>query len=169
MFEITLTTPGATAIIAALAANRELVVGAGTVLAASDVAVVHDAGARFVMSPVFDSEVLGAAGARGLLAIPGAATPLEILTAHRAGARLVKVYPSGTLGGPQYLRYLSGPLPGIAFVPTSGPSSDSFAEYVAAGAVCVGIGTEVFAPGADRAAIERNAARAVLAMRAARG
>ena len=91
------------------------------------------------MSPVFDAEVVAAAHQHGLLAVPGAATPTEILTAHRSGARLVKVFPAAALGGPSFLKAVRGPLPNIPLVPTSGPTADTLADYFAVGASAVGI------------------------------
>ncbi|MGH2690334.1 MAG: bifunctional 4-hydroxy-2-oxoglutarate aldolase/2-dehydro-3-deoxy-phosphogluconate aldolase, partial [Actinomycetota bacterium] len=113
LLEITLTTPGALEAIAALSPDPDLAVGGGTVLTPEDVQSVAGAGGRFVLSPVFHPGVLAEAAALGLLYVPGAATPTEILTARRAGARLVKVFPAGPLGGPEFLRLVRGPLPDI--------------------------------------------------------
>ena len=99
------------------------------------------------MSPVFDGSVVDAAHRLGLLAVPGAATPGEILTAYQGGAKLVKVFPSAALGGPAFLKAVRGPLGHIPLVPTSGPTAESLAEYFAVGAAAVGIGGEVFPPG----------------------
>jgi len=144
VLEITLTTPRALGVIEELAADDSLVVGAGTVLTPEDVRRASSAGARFVMSPVFDPGVVDEAHLLELLAVPGASTPKEILTAHRHGASLVKLFPSGALGGPAYLRSLRGPLPDVPLVPTSGPTADTIGEYVDAGAVAVGVGRDVF-------------------------
>lgn len=144
VLEITLTTPGALEAMEQLAGDDNLVVGAGTVLTPEDVRRVSAAGARFIMSPVFDPGVVDEAHLLELLAIPGASTPKEILTAHRHGASLVKLFPSGALGGPAYLRSLRGPLPDVPLVPSSGPTADTIGEYVEAGAVAVGVGREVF-------------------------
>jgi len=168
IFEITLTTPRALDIMARLSSSGDLLVGAGTVLSVEQVDAVARAGARFVLSPVFDPEIVDAAHARGLLAVPGAATPREILAAHRHGATLVKVFPAGALGGPAFLRAVRGPLPDVPLVPTSGPDSQTIGEYVAAGAVAVGVGAEVFLPGLEPSAIERAAARVREAMDRAR-
>ena len=157
--EITLTTPGALDVIRELVTDEDLLVGAGTALSADDVRAVHKAGGRFVMSPTFDPEVLDQARELGVLAVPGASTPTEILAAHRYGASLVKVFPSGALGGPEYLRRVRGPLPAISLVPTSGPTSETIADYLAAGAVAVGIGPEVVAEGRTLEEITAAAAR----------
>lgn len=150
VLEVTLTTPGAPDVIRWLsenAASTGAIPGAGTVLTRAQVREVAAAGGRFVLSPVFDFEVLEEARRHELLAIPGAATPREILAAHQGGAPMVKVFPAGALGGPDYLRAVRGPLPGIALVPTSGPTAKTIGAYVEAGAVAVGVGREVFPAG----------------------
>ncbi len=155
ILEITMTTPGALEIISELSTREELLVGAGTVLTTAEVGDVARAGGVFAMSPVFDPEVVAAAHANGLLAVPGAATPTEILAAHRAGAKLVKVFPSGALGGPEYLKAIRGPLPHIPLCPTSGPSAETIADYFEAGAAVAGVGREVFPPGHDLSHVAR--------------
>lgn len=168
VLELTLTTPGALDAMRALAHDEHALVGGGTVLEVAHVEAVAAAGGRFVFSPVHDPAVLEAARARGLLAVPGAATPTEILAAHHAGARIVKVFPAGALGGPGYLRALRGPLPHVSLLPTSGPTADTLAEYLAAGAVAVGIGAEVIAPGVGPAQVTAAAARVRTALDVAR-
>lgn len=166
--EITLTTPGALGAIRALARGGDALVGAGTVLGAEAARAVADAGGRFIVSPVFDPEVVDAAHERGLLAIPGAATPTEILGAWRYGARLVKVFPARALGGPAFLRALRGPLPDVPLLPTSGPTADDLADYFAAGATAVGVGREVVPPDFTAERVEAAARRVREALVAAR-
>jgi 2-dehydro-3-deoxyphosphogluconate aldolase/(4S)-4-hydroxy-2-oxoglutarate aldolase len=168
ILEVTLTTPGALDIIRTLSQDEDLVVGAGTVLSPDDVGPVAEAGGRFALSPVFDPDVVDAAHARGLLAVPGAGTPREILAAHRHGATLVKVFPAAALGGPGFLRAVRGPLPDIPLVPTSGPSAETIADYVAAGAVAVGVGKEVFTEGFTPESVEKASRRVRKAMTEAR-
>jgi 2-dehydro-3-deoxyphosphogluconate aldolase/(4S)-4-hydroxy-2-oxoglutarate aldolase len=168
LMEVTLTTPGALEAIRALAQEGGCVAGAGTVLTVEEARAVAKAGARFAMSPVFDPAVVEEIHRLGMLAIPGTASPTEILAAHRCGARLVKVFPSGPLGGPDFLRKVRGPLPDIPLVPTSGPTAETIADYVAAGAVAVGVGSEVLADGFSAAAVEQAARRVRQAMDAAR-
>lgn len=153
VLEITLTTPGALDAIRTLS-REEVVVGGGTVLTPDDVRAVAASGGRFALSPVFDPEVIDEANRLGLLVVPGASTPTEILAAHRYGARLVKVFPAGALGGPDYLRAVRGPLPNIPLIPTSGATSETLHEYIDAGAVAVGIGSEVFPPGFTLESVE---------------
>ncbi len=167
LIELTLTTPGALDAIAALAEDDRVVVGAGTVLTPHDAADVAAAGGRFAMSPVVDTEVIDAAHDRGMLAVPGAGSATEILMAHRRGARMVKVFPSGALGGPEFLRKIRGPLPHIPLVPTSGPTVATLGEYVAAGAAAVGVGAEVLSD-PSVTAVEATARRVRTAMDVAR-
>ena len=169
VLELTLTTPGALEAIAALAPDGDSLVGAGTVLTVEHAQAVARAGARFAMSPVHDAAVLRECEALGVLFVPGAASPTEILAAHRDGARLVKVFPSGPLGGPAFLRRVRGPLPEIPLVPTSGPDAETIADYVAAGAVAVGVGPDVLGDGLDLGAIEERARRVRGALDRARG
>ena len=168
LLEITLTTPGALEAIRALADDEGVIVGAGTVLSVQDARDVAAAGARFAMSPVLDAAVIAESHRLGMLAIPGGGTATEILAASRAGALLVKVFPAGPLGGPEFLRKIRGPLPDIPLVPTSGPSAETLADYLAAGAVAVGVGTEVFTPGFTLDTIEAAARRLRTAMDRAR-
>lgn len=164
LLEITLTTPRALRAIETLARDDELLVGAGTVLTPEEARLAAEAGARFVMSPVFHPEVVDAAHERGLLAVPGAGSAGEILAAHRHGARLVKVFPSGALGGPRFLRAVRGPFPAVPLVPTSGPTAATLGEYLDAGAAAVGVGADVFVPGFTPEGVEQ-AARALCAAR----
>jgi 2-dehydro-3-deoxyphosphogluconate aldolase/(4S)-4-hydroxy-2-oxoglutarate aldolase len=168
VIEMTLTTPGALETIRRLAAEGEGVIGAGTVLTVEDARRVAECGARFAMSPVTDEDVIAESHRLGMLAVPGAGSATEILRAHRAGARLVKVFPCGPLGGPELLRKIRGPLPHVPLVPTSGPSADTLADYVAAGATAVGVGSEVFAPGFTPASVEGASRRLRAAMDGAR-
>src|SRR4051812_40586506 len=91
VLEITLTTPGALETIDALSREADAIPGAGTVLDPDDVRRVEEAGGRFAMSPIADPAVIARANERGLFFTPGAATPTEVLTARRAGARVVKI------------------------------------------------------------------------------
>lgn len=159
VLEITLTTPGALEAIAEMAKDERAIVGAGTVLTQEQVRDVAAAGARFAMSPVLDESIVAAIHAHGMIAVPGAGSATEALRAHRAGASLVKVFPAQALGGPDFLKALAGPLPDIPFVPTSGPKIRNFDKYVAAGAVAVGVGREVFDAEFSPASVEAAARR----------
>ncbi|HEX6835084.1 MAG TPA: bifunctional 4-hydroxy-2-oxoglutarate aldolase/2-dehydro-3-deoxy-phosphogluconate aldolase [Polyangia bacterium] len=139
--EVTMTMPRAIEALSALAPTRSerLVIGAGSVLDAETARVAILGGARFIVAPTFDAGVLAMCHRYDVVAIPGAYTPTEILTATTAGADLVKLFPASTLG-PGYLRELKGPLPHVRLVPTGGVTAESAGAFVEAGAVAVGVG-----------------------------
>lgn len=136
--EITLTTPGALDLIARLRAETELLVGAGTLRHAKDVARAREAGAQYLVSPAIVPGLAEAAGDVPL--VMGALTPTEVLAAHAAGAAAVKVFPVSACGGPAYLRALKSVFPDILLAPTGGVTPDNTGDYLAAGATFVGIG-----------------------------
>ncbi|MEN6560558.1 MAG: bifunctional 4-hydroxy-2-oxoglutarate aldolase/2-dehydro-3-deoxy-phosphogluconate aldolase [Acidobacteriota bacterium] len=140
--EITMTVPGAVAIIREMAKTKApgTLVGAGTVLDAKTAAEVIAAGADFVVSPICDPGMIAACLEAGVLAAPGAFSPTEIVTAWRAGADIVKVFPATSLG-PRFFRDLRGPLPQVRLMPTGGVTLENAREFIAAGASCVGLGT----------------------------
>lgn len=148
VLEITLTVPDAIAVMREVAARfgQSALIGAGTVLSAADAERAVQAGARFIVSPGFDPEVVRAAHALDVPVMPGVLTPTEIMAATRAAADWVKIFPCSALGGPRYLRSLRGPFPGLPMMPTGGVNVDNAAEYIAAGAVAVGIGSELVDP-----------------------
>jgi 2-dehydro-3-deoxyphosphogluconate aldolase/(4S)-4-hydroxy-2-oxoglutarate aldolase len=168
VLEITLTTPGALKAIEHFARVPGVVAGGGTVLTSDDARAVADAGGHFALSPVFDPGVVDEAHRLGLLAVPGTSTPTEILAAHRHGAHLVKVFPAAALGGAAFIRAVRGPLPDIPLVPTNGITADNLFDYVAAGAVAVGVGGDVFPKGFTLEHVEESSRRIRRAMDAAR-
>jgi len=143
--ELTLNTPGALDRIAELARRDELLVGAGTVLTPADAREAVRAGARFLVSPVVDEEVIETALALGVAVVPGAATPTELLRARRAGAPLQKLFPAPG-GGPAWLAATLAPLPFLRVVPTSGVDRSNAAAWLAAGAFAVGFVRPLFEP-----------------------
>lgn len=141
--EVTFNTPGAPAIIEELARRHpELVIGAGTVLTVDDVARAHAAGAKFILSPDMNPDVIKAAKLRGLISVPGAYTATEILAAVRAGADIVKIFPAGAAGA-AYIKDLLGPLNGFKFMAVGGVSLDNAVSFFRAGAVAVGVGGQL--------------------------
>ncbi len=146
--EITLDSPRALGQIEAVVAAREVVVGAGTVTRASQVAEVVAAGAAFVVSPVIVPEIIDACAEHDVVCIPGAATPSEIFGAWEHGAAAVKVFPAAPLGGPSYLDAIRRPLGGIPLIPTGGVHRDDAGAYLAAGAVALGVGGDLFSAAA---------------------
>jgi 2-dehydro-3-deoxyphosphogluconate aldolase/(4S)-4-hydroxy-2-oxoglutarate aldolase len=139
--EVTLTTPGALEALIELrtAFGEEIVLGAGSVLDAETARLAILEGARFVVAPTFSANVLSMCRRYDVVAVPGAYTPTEILTAWEAGADLVKVFPAGGLG-PGYLKDLRAPMPQLRLVPTGGITIESAGGYIRAGAVAVGLG-----------------------------
>ena len=157
--EITLTVPGALGLIEELhdRFGDRLLIGAGTVLDEESCRSAIRAGARFIVSPVFDARVLEAARQGDMMFIPGALTPSEILNAWRSGADAVKIFPCGAMGGPGYLRAMRGPFPDIPFVITGGVTCENTVDFLAAGALAVGAGETIL----PRAALEQNDTDAV--------
>lgn len=167
--ELTLTTPGALHIIAELAAREGLVVGAGTVLTTVQARAAVAAGARFLVSPIMDPEIIALARTLGVPILPGVHTPTEMVAAHRAGAPLLKLFPAPA-GGPTWLRSVLAPLPFLRVVPTNGVDLDNAAAWLRAGAFAVGMTTSLFDPAAlaahDLVGIESRAAALVRAVAA---
>ena len=142
--EITMTVPGAPAIIQELATSvpRDVLIGAGTVVDARKAHEVIKAGATFVVAPTTDFDVIRICREQGVVVIPGCFTPSEILAAWKAGADIIKVFPATSLG-PKYFKDLSGPFPEIRLMPTGGVTIDNVGEWIRAGAVAVGIGSDL--------------------------
>jgi 2-dehydro-3-deoxyphosphogluconate aldolase / (4S)-4-hydroxy-2-oxoglutarate aldolase len=138
--EVTLRTPIALDAIRAIAGEVEgAVVGAGTLLAPADVAAAERAGARFGVSPGVTPALLGAADDTALPYLPGAATATEAMQLLERGYRFQKFFPATQAGGPDYLRALASPLPGIRFCPTGGITADNARDWLSLpNVVCVG-------------------------------
>lgn len=137
--EITVEGQGGFEAIAAVAGG-ETTVGAGTIVTVSQASRAVDAGAGFLVSPHLDMALLDWARAREVPLIPGALTPTEIAMAWRHQPPAVKVFPAH-LGGPGYVNSLLGPYPDLALIPTGGVDGDNASEYLAAGAVAIGVGS----------------------------
>jgi len=151
--EITMTVPDAPRVLREVArANSDFLIGAGTVLNAKQAEICIDAGARFLVSPGLASDVIHIASKRGVLAIPGAFTPTEVMAAKELGVDVIKIFPCGSGGGPSHIRALRAPFPDCRFIPTGGVTLKNAEEYFAAGAFALGIGAEL----ADLAALRRN-------------
>lgn len=142
--EITLDQPGALHGLERLVARApaDALVGAGTVLSVDQLDSAVELGARFVVCPHLDVELIERAHERGVDILPGITTPTELLTARRAGAAAVKLFPAGPLT-PAYLSVLRGPFPDAAVVPTGGIGLHQVGEWLDAGAIAVGIGSAI--------------------------
>jgi 2-dehydro-3-deoxyphosphogluconate aldolase/(4S)-4-hydroxy-2-oxoglutarate aldolase len=139
LVEVTLDTPGA---LDAVERGRRSGwrIGVGTVLQPDQVDRSVDAGAAFVVTPGIVPGVVERARELGVDVVAGAFTPTEVIRAHAMGVSAVKLFPA-SLGGPSYLRSLLGPLAGVSLVPSGGIAIEEASAYLAAGAVCVGLGT----------------------------
>ncbi len=146
VIEFTLTTPGAMELIKQFRALDDgLIVGAGTVMTpqAADEAV--NAGAQFIVSPVFDIAVVKRCSELDVVAIPGTQTPTEMQQAYEAGADFVKLFPA-PVNVNDYIRYILGPQPHLKIFPTSGVNLENMLEVLRAGAAGVGFVKPLFDP-----------------------
>jgi 2-dehydro-3-deoxyphosphogluconate aldolase/(4S)-4-hydroxy-2-oxoglutarate aldolase len=143
--EITMTVPGAIEIIREVSKTRghEVLVGAGTVLDAETARRCVDAGAQFLVSPGLDLKTVEFATKEKILIMAGALTPTEVITAWKAGADFVKVFPCGQVGGPGYIKALRGPLPQVPLVPTGGVNLSTAVDFILAGCAALGVGGEL--------------------------
>jgi len=138
-FEITMTIPDAPALIEELAQDKDLLIGAGTVFTGADTDRVVAAGARYVVSPCVSAEVGAACRRHNVPSLMGTLTPTEVFNALQAGSTAVKVFPASTVGS-GHLKALRSVFPKITFMPTGGIDASTIAEWVKAGAACVGVG-----------------------------
>lgn len=129
--------------------GSRLLVGAGTILSKESAQEALDAGARFLVSPHWSTEVSNFAKENQLPYLPGVLTPTEVAAASSNGWGLLKLFPGGT-GGPAHLRALRGPFNNIDFVVTGGVSATNARAYLDAGAFAVSMGSSVFRPGATQ-------------------
>lgn len=160
--EVTMTTPNALAVIEDV--SRQLgdavIVGVGSVLDAETTRQAVDAGARYVVSPVFKREIIEESHRMGVPAMPGCFTPTEVLTATEAGADTIKVFPADVLGM-SFFKGVLAPMPHLRLMPTGGVSLTNAGDWIRAGAVAVGVGSalldkQAIADG-DWATLTRNA------------
>lgn len=145
LIEITWNTPQAAELIEQL--NRELpdcVIGTGTLLNLKQMQQAVSAGAEFLFTPHVDLDIIQAAVHRHLPVIPGALTPTEIVTAWTHGATCVKVFPIQAVGGVEYIKSLQGPLGHIPLIPTGGVTVENAADFLEAGAIAIGLSSELF-------------------------
>jgi 2-dehydro-3-deoxyphosphogluconate aldolase / (4S)-4-hydroxy-2-oxoglutarate aldolase len=169
--EITLRTPQGLAAIEAIGSMPDFVAGAGTVLTVEQVDRCVDAGARFLVSPGFDEEIVARAQFHGVAMLPGVATATEIQRALRAGLDVLKFFPADRLGGLATIAALAGPFPQVRFVPSGGVRQSNAAEYLQNPAIFAVSGSWMVSRDAiaasDFAAIETLSRQAVSAVSAA--
>lgn len=143
--EITMTVPNAVSVIRELTQHRgkDVLIGAGTVTNAAQAESCILAGAQFLVSPGLSTAVLAEAKNHSILAIPGALTPTELMSAQEHGASLVKIFPCGNVGGAKYLKSLKAPFPQAMLIPTGGVNATNAADFIAAGAFALGVGADL--------------------------
>jgi 2-dehydro-3-deoxyphosphogluconate aldolase / (4S)-4-hydroxy-2-oxoglutarate aldolase len=141
--EVTMTTPGALAIISQAATQfGKVLFGAGTVLDAESARAAILAGAGFIVSPHIDLGTIALCNRYGIPVIPGGYTPTELLSARQAGADLIKLFPAD-VGGPKLVKAILAPLPQLELVPTGGVDLNNAAEFIRAGAAALGVGSSL--------------------------
>ena len=142
--EVTMTVPGAVEVIRHLTSqNPGIVVGAGTLFHIETARRCLDAGAAFLTTPGLDLEIVNFALGRGVVVLPGALTPTEVMAAWKAGADFVKVFPCAANGGPNYIRALKAPFSDVPMIASGGVNQSNAIDFIRAGAVALGIGRDL--------------------------
>jgi 2-dehydro-3-deoxyphosphogluconate aldolase / (4S)-4-hydroxy-2-oxoglutarate aldolase len=143
--EVTMTVPGAIDVLRELKRSygSKLLLGSGTVTDQKECAATIEAGAEFVVSPSLHLDVIAETKAANKVSLPGALTPTEVITAWRAGADMVKVFPCSAMGGASYLKSLKAPFPFLRLVPTGGVTLQTAASFLEAGASALGVGADL--------------------------
>jgi 2-dehydro-3-deoxyphosphogluconate aldolase / (4S)-4-hydroxy-2-oxoglutarate aldolase len=150
VIEVTFTVPDAATVVRGLRARfPNILIGAGTVTTGGLARTAVDAGAQFLLSPSLSPGMVEVAHRAGVLAVPGAFTPTEVVQALDGGAELIKIFPAES-GGPRHIRALLAPLAHARLLPTGGITPQNVGDWFRAGAAAVGIGSALTGPG-DRA------------------
>ena len=145
VMEVTMTVPGAIEVLRELKRSYgdKLLLGSGTVTDGAECVATIEAGAEFVVSPSLHMDVIAETKKRDKVSLPGALTPTEVITAWRAGADFVKVFPCSAMGGASYLKSLKAPFPYLRLVPTGGVTLQTAASFLEAGASALGVGADL--------------------------
>jgi len=143
--EVTMTVPGALRVLEKTADEfgDEIILGAGTVLDPETARACMLAGAEFVVTPALNIRTIEMCRRYSKVIMPGALTPTEMMTAWEAGADLIKVFPADLVGGASYIKAVKAPLPQVLMVPTGGVTLENTADFFAAGASAVGVGSSL--------------------------
>lgn len=159
--EVTMTVPNAVELIADLikSYSTEITIGAGTVLDVQTAQKCIAAGAKFIISPATNFDVINFCNEQEIVVMPGALTPTEVVAAWNAGADFVKIFPASAMGGASYLKSLRAPLPNIKLIPTGGVSLKTAADFILAGAEAIGVGADLV----DLRAVRENRADSITA------
>jgi 2-dehydro-3-deoxyphosphogluconate aldolase/(4S)-4-hydroxy-2-oxoglutarate aldolase len=143
--EVTMTVPNAVSLLRDLKQKYgdSILLGSGTVTDAAQAEATIEAGAEFVVSPSLHFDVIARTKELGKISIPGALTPSEVITAWRAGADFVKIFPCSAMGGASYLKSLLAPFPDLKLIPTGGVTLQTAADFLKAGARALGVGADL--------------------------
>lgn len=147
LIEVTFSFPGAEAVIAELSGREGIVTGAGTVLDTGMADKALRAGARFLVSPHTDTELIDFGKKNGLPVIQGAFTSSEIVNAWKSGVDMVKIFPVSAVGGPRYVKAVKEPLPFVEIMTTGGINLDNLTDFIEAGTSAVGVSGALLGPG----------------------
>jgi 2-dehydro-3-deoxyphosphogluconate aldolase/(4S)-4-hydroxy-2-oxoglutarate aldolase len=147
--ELATTVPKASEVITQLVRSApELIVGAGSVLNTEMARLCVDVGAKFLTGEGFDPELVEFAVKEGVVVLPGALTPTEVIRAWKASADFVKIFPCAQLGGESYIRALKAALPQVPLVAAGGVTQLTAGNLILAGAAALGVGRELIPTGA---------------------
>jgi len=141
--EVTFSVPEADEVIRKLSKDPRAAIGAGTVLTTEEVRKALSAGARYIVSPNFDEEVVRLTKREGALSIPGACTPTEIYRAYKAGGDIIKLFPFAEIGGLNFLKTIRGPFPHIPCMLCGGVNIENISQYLAARAAAILVGSAI--------------------------
>lgn len=171
--EFTMTTPRALETLAEVTPRfgDDIVFGAGTVLDAESARAAILAGARFIVAPNLNPDVVALCNRYSVVSMPGGLTPTEVMQAWELGADVVKIFPAGAFG-PSYIKALLAPLPQVKLAPVGGVNLENTAEYMRMGAACVGVGSSLvnsaLIAGKDWAGLTERATRLIEAVKEGR-
>jgi 2-dehydro-3-deoxyphosphogluconate aldolase / (4S)-4-hydroxy-2-oxoglutarate aldolase len=143
LIEVTFSFPNAENVIADLVEKKECLIGAGTVLSLEMAEIAAQSGAKFIVSPHTDGEIISYSKSRDIVAITGALTSSEIVNAWKLGADMVKIFPIKSVGGPSYVKAIKETLPFIQIMTTGGVTVENFTDYLNAGATIVGLSSDL--------------------------
>jgi 2-dehydro-3-deoxyphosphogluconate aldolase/(4S)-4-hydroxy-2-oxoglutarate aldolase len=143
LVEITFSVPGAEEVIRELNQETKAYIGAGTILSISDLKKALKAGAKYIVSPHLNEEIVKFTKKEGAVSIPGACTPTEIYRAYRSGGDIIKLFPFVEMGGLNFLKAIRGPMPFVRFMLSGGLNLNNISEYLDAKASCILIGSSI--------------------------
>ena len=174
VIEVTMTTPGALAVVEEAKARygQDVLFGVGTVLDAETARAAILAGADFIVAPSLDLDTVALCNRYSIPVMPGCYTPTEMVTAWQAGADMIKLFPA-SVGGPDLVKAILAPLPQLEIVPVGGVNLDTAADFVRKGAAALGVGSNLvnqkLLDAGDLDELQRRAAALIAEVRKGRG